>query len=144
MDAHRLGSCAPLHQARNRSTLLGQEVSGPVFSRLLTCGEHTPTKAILHDRLLAGPSFCITIPWSLWVSMSPAPGEGWSPGCGGGQFALLQGDRAAYANAPLVVVLNFEEQMSTELGATPSQAVFMGLLGKLVLWGISFTVDSGL
>lgn len=56
--------------------------------------------------------------------MLPAPGEGWSPRCGGGQFAQLQGDRAAYANVP--AGLSFEEQMSTELEASPQSGCVHG------------------
>lgn len=64
-------------------------------------------------------AFILQSPWRLWVSVPPAPGEGWDPGSDGGQFALLQGDREAYASIPLVVGLSFEEQMGTELGAPP-------------------------
>lgn len=85
-------------------------MSGPVFSRLLTCGEHTPTKATFHGRLLQGLHSVLQFPWRLWLSMPPAPGEGWGPESHVGQFALLQGDREAYANVPLVVSLSFEKQ----------------------------------
>lgn len=64
-------------------------------------------------------AFILQSPWRLWVSVPPAPGEGWGPRSDVGQFALLQGDREAYANVLMVVGLSFEEQTGTDLGAPP-------------------------
>lgn len=105
-----LGFCVQPLQIRDGSILLGQKMSGPVFSRLLTCGEHTPTKATFHGRLLQGLHSVLQFPWRLWLSMPPASVEGWGPESDVGQFALLQGYREAYANVPLVVGLSFEKQ----------------------------------